>query len=81
MQLELFCAEETVRTYEQRIASHVQRERLARLLATPRCTKRDHRRSATWLPMAADVAASHRGHQLFWCLVMPRRWNPCSALS
>ena len=81
MQLELFCAEETVRTHEQRIASHVQRERIARLLASPGCANRDRQPAVHRIPVTAYGEATRRRLFRFWCLVMSRRWSPCSALS
>lgn len=81
MQLELFCAEETVRQHEQRIASHVQREQMARHLASPRSQDWEHRRAPQRVPLAAYVEATRRTIHRFRCSVMLRRWSPCSALS
>lgn len=80
MQLELFCAEETVRGYEQRIAAHAGRERIIRL-ATSRCENQGRRQAAQEIPFAGPIAAVVRWTSLLRCAAMPRRWNPCSALS
>lgn len=77
MQLELFCAEETVRRYEERITSHVQREQLARLLASPRCTNRGHRRTAWQAPLDAFSSVNRRKQAHVWCLVTSWRWSAC----
>ena len=80
MQLELFCAEELVRGYEQRIASHIQRERHARFLARPRCDKPQlpahHQPSLT-----ARLQGLARRQSQVWCMALPRRWSPCPAPS
>ncbi len=80
MQLELFCAEETVRGYEQRIAAHVVRERIIRL-ATSRCENQSRRQAAQKISFAGPIAAVVRWASLLRCAAMPRRWNPCAALS
>ncbi len=81
MQLELFCAEETVRGYEQRIASHVQRERNARLLTTHRCQSQTRNRAAKQrVPISHFETVAHKIHFL-WCTATVRRRSSCTALS
>ena len=81
MQLELFCAEETVRSHEQRIASHVQRERLSGLLDVPRCQGQGRRPAARQISLDAFIQEARQRLAHFWCAAMPRRWSSCSALS
>ena len=81
MQLELFCAEDTMRTYEQMIASHVQRERQIRLLESPGSENRVQEQVKRQTPLAACIEATRRKINLFSCLVTSRRWSPCSAQS
>ena len=81
MQLELFCAEETVRGYEQRLTAHVEHERITRLLATPRCQSQTRRRAVTRIPPISLIDAVARGIHFLWCTAMPRRRSSCTALS
>lgn len=77
MQLELFCAADTVRGYEQRIAAHAERERVSRLLIAQRCEYGDSHKVSRSLSLANRVKAGLRRPNPFWCIVMPRRWSPC----
>jgi hypothetical protein len=81
MQLELFCAEESVSAYEQRIASHVQRERIARLLATPRCPGQTRSRPVKRTLSISFIEPVARRVHFLWCTAMPRRRSSCTALS
>ena len=81
MQLELFCADETVRGYEQRIASHVERERTTRLLTASRCEDQVRTGAGTNPQPISRIAAVARMCHRFWCTAMPRRWRPCPVLS
>lgn len=81
MQLELFCAEETVRGHEQRVTAHAERERTARLLNARRCAHRGSQQTSGAISRASRVEAVVQRANLSWCSVMPRRWNPCLVLS
>ncbi len=81
MQLELFCAEETVRGYELRIAAHAERERIIRLLASPRCESQTRPRAVRKTLPISLIEAVTRGISFLWCTAIPRRWSSCTALS
>lgn len=77
MQLELFCAEDTVRGYEQRITAHAEHERVTRLLIAQRCDYGSTRKISRSLSLASRIKAELRRPNRLWCIVMPRRWSPC----
>jgi hypothetical protein len=81
MQLELFCAEETVRGYEQRIAAHAERERITRLLTSPRCERQTHPGAVSRILPKSLIEAVARRIDFLWCSAIPRRWSSCTALS
>jgi hypothetical protein len=80
MQLEVFCVEETVRGYQQRIAAHAERERIALLLTPPRCAGHTRRAARQALPISL-IGAVARGISFLRCTAMPRRWSSCTALT
>lgn len=81
MQLELMCAEETLRGYEQRIAAHAERERIIRLYTSPPCEQQNSSRAAREKPLAAVIKTVARWLALLRWTGMPRRKSPWTALS
>jgi hypothetical protein len=78
MQLELFCAEDTVRAYQQRMDAHAEREHVAKqLISTPRTHPKPSRRVS--LPSWSEALA--RRVSRVWCAMLPARLSPCPSLS
>lgn len=81
MQLDVFWAEETVRDFERRVAAHVERERNAELFASAQCRRNDRQPAVIPAQQRSRMRTAFRWHLHVCCRAIPRRWNPCLALS
>ena len=81
MQLELFCAEDTVRRYTQRMTAHAEQEQITRLLTSAPGARLARRRDASKSLWSSRGESLARRVYLLWCTAVPRRWSPCPAPS